>query len=82
MFAAFRNKVHVHEKSERIEWNGGFPSVLKLWEDVAPTLVLHTKEATKQYGHKPDAIGKSRSHWLNMHQTVELHMLRKKALQG
>ncbi|PKP78507.1 MAG: hypothetical protein CVT81_04065 [Alphaproteobacteria bacterium HGW-Alphaproteobacteria-3] len=76
IFAAFRNKVEIDPKIGTARWSGGFLSVLDLWDSVAPELARQTKQATKDYGHKPDAIGKNRGHWTNMHQTVELHILR------
>lgn len=76
IFAAFRNKVTIDPKTGLAAWDGGFQSVLDLWKSVAPELARQTKQATKDYGHKPDVIGKNRGHWTNMHQTVELHILR------
>lgn len=76
IFAAFRNKVEIDPKTGDARWHGGFDSVLKLWADVGPEIAAQTKQAIRDYGHKPDVIGKNRGHWTNMHQTVELHMLR------
>jgi hypothetical protein len=76
IFAAFRNKVEVNPDTGTAQWHSGFDSVLKLWTQVAPEIAAQPKQATKNYGHKPDVIGKNRGHWTNMHQTVELHMLR------
>lgn len=76
IFAAFRNKVEIDPKTNNARWVGSFGSVLELWTEVASEIAAQTKQATKDYGHKPDVIGKNRGHWTNMHQTVELHMLR------
>lgn len=76
IFAAFRNKVEIDPDSGDARWHEGFESVLKLWVDVGPEVAAQTKQAIKDYGHKPDMIGKNRGHWTNMHQTIELHMLR------
>lgn len=76
IFAAFRNMVEIDQISGMARWKGSFSDVLKLWEQVAPEIAQQTKHATKDYGHKPDMIGKNRGHWTNMHQTLELHMLR------
>jgi hypothetical protein len=75
IFAAFRNKVGVSENGEAY-WIGGFPEVMNLWKQAAPELVRQTKQAIDDIGHKPDQIGKNRGHWNNMHQTVELMILR------
>lgn len=76
IFAAFRNKVTIDPDTGFATWEGGFDSVVELWRAVAPELVKQTKQATKDFGHKPDVLGKNRGHWTNMHQTVELHILR------
>lgn len=76
IFAAFRNKVWINPETEVAEWEGGFESVLKLWEDTAVELARQTQAAIKDYGRKPDVLGKSRGHWNNVHKSVEVHMLR------
>ena len=75
IFAAFRNKVGLSADGEA-HWVGGFPEVLELWKQAAPELARQTKQAIDDIGHKPDQIGKNRGHWNNMHQTVELMILR------
>lgn len=76
IFGAFRNKIEINPDTGDARWEGGFSTVLALWNNVAPEIIRETKEATKTYGHKPDMIGKNRGHWANMHKTVELHILR------
>jgi len=76
IFAAFRNKVWVNPETRLAEWDGGFSSVLDLWVSTAPELAQQTKAAIKDYGRKPDVLGKSRGHWNNVHKTVEVHLLR------
>ncbi len=76
IFAAFRNMVVVNPKTKLVEWNGGFQKVLNLWKSAAPQLCRATKDAIKEDGSKPDQLGKSRRHWSNMHQTVELFIWR------
>ena len=76
IFAAFRNKVVISSKTANAEWDGGFRNVLKLWESTAAELAQQTKAAIKDYGRKPDILGKSRGHWNNVHKTVEVHLLR------
>lgn len=82
IFAAFRNKVMIDDQTGNAQWAGGFASVLSLWKDVGPEIAQQTKEAIKNYGHKPDVLGKNRGHWTNMHQTIELHMLRAELKKG
>ncbi|WP_339744825.1 AIPR family protein [uncultured Maricaulis sp.] len=76
IFAAFRNKVWINSETGLAEWDGGFDSVLELWDTTAVELVRQTKAAIKDYGRKPDVLGKSRGHWNNVHKTVEVHLLR------
>lgn len=76
IFAAFRNKVWINPETNLAEWDGGFESVLSLWRDTSVELARQTQTATKDYGHKPDVLGKSRGHWNNIHKTVEVHLLR------
>jgi hypothetical protein len=76
LFAAFRNKVTVDPATGMAKWDGGFGSVLKLWEDTQVELATQTKAAIKDYGRKPDILGKSRGHWNNLHKTVENRLLR------
>lgn len=76
IFAAFRNKVVVDPESGDATWNGGFSSVLSLWEYAAPEICRATKLATQDISNRPDVIGKNRGHWSNMHKTVELFILR------
>jgi len=58
------------------KWEGGFGSVLKLWEDSQVELATQIKAAIKDYGHKPDILGKARGHWNNLHKSVENRLLR------
>lgn len=78
IFAAFRNKVIVDPHTKMAAWDGGFNSVLALWDNAAPELCRATKDAIKDVGRKPDMLGKNRGHWSNMHKTVELFLLRSK----
>jgi len=76
LFAAFRNKVRINKASGLAEWEGGFDSVLDLWSTCKVELVTQTQAAIKDYGRKPDILGKSRGHWNNVHKTVEVYVLR------
>lgn len=77
IFAAFRNALKIDDDGF-VRWSRGFSGTLNLWKNVGPELAKQTKQATKDYGHKPDVLGKNRGHWTNMHQTVELHILRQR----
>lgn len=75
IFAAFRNMV-VEDENGNARWRGSLSEVVKLWRQVAPELLRQTRQALDDIGHKPDQIGKNRGHWNNMHQTIELMILR------
>jgi len=79
IFATFRNKVSINPDTGDAEWDGGFTSVLELWSKAKVELVKQTKAAIKDYGHKPDLLGKSRGNWNNLHKTLEVYVLREKA---
>jgi len=76
LFAAFRNKVRINKQTRLAEWEGGFQSVLDLWKTCQIELVTQTQAAIKDYGRKPDILGKSRGHWNNVHKTVEVYVMR------
>lgn len=76
LFAAFRNKVRINKTTGLAEWEGGFQSVVDLWKTCQIELVTQTQAAIKDYGRKPDILGKSRGHWNNVHKTVEVYVLR------
>jgi len=74
IFAAFRNAVDL--KNGSAQWVGGFDGVIALWDDAGSELVNETFNATRDVGHLPDQLGKSRGHWANLHKTLELRLLR------
>lgn len=76
LFAAFRNKVRLNKQTGMAEWEGGFDSVLALWKTCRAELVQQTQAAIKDFGRKPDVLGKSRGHWNNVHKTAEVYVLR------
>lgn len=89
MLAAFRWMVEEDPKTHVYRWKGGFSTVLKRWDEAAPELMKLTFEANNEYGRTPNALGKSRSHWNNLHtklaksdQEAELHALRAQVAAG
>ena len=53
-----------------IQWKGSFKEVKALWKKLGPELMKTTQETSGELGRKPNAIGKSRSHWATMHGIV------------
>jgi hypothetical protein len=89
MLAAFRWMVEEDSAKHVYRWRGGFGAVMKRWDDAAPELMKLTFEANNEYGRTPNALGKSRSHWNNLHtklakldQEAELNQLRAKVAAG
>ena len=69
ILAAFRWMVEA-EKDGLCRWRGGVHNVLARWKETAPDLVRKTFERSKELGYNSNAIGKSRTHWDTLHQTV------------
>lgn len=75
MLAAFRWMVDVNARTGKYRWNGGFKRVLKRWEGSAEELMRMTAQASTELGRNPNAIGKSRNHWANLHARVAMRDL-------
>jgi hypothetical protein len=89
MLAAFRWMVEVDPKTKAYRWRGGFKAVVERWRQAAPELMGLTFDQNKDAGRTPNALGKSRAHWNNLHtklraidQDAQLKELRKKALSA
>lgn len=76
MLAAFRNMVTVDKATGNAVWQGGFKSVLRLWDEAGPELCEETYNATREIGRLPDQLGKNRKHWDNLHMKIQLRLLR------
>ena len=76
ILAAFRNCVEYDAKTHTARWIGGYDAVKAMWDDAALDLIKETFEATKTIGRTPDAIGKARGHWANLHRVLEVRVLR------
>lgn len=68
ILAAFRWMVEDGGKTYR--WKGGFNQVKQLWANSAGELMRLTKQTSDAVGRKPNALGKSRPHWSNLHARV------------
>lgn len=78
ILAAFRWMVE-EDADGNFAWRGGFDNVLARWKDTAPDLTRKTQERSKELGNNSNAIGKSRTHWDTLHQTVAFRDLMSKA---
>ncbi len=80
MLAAFRWMVEENSRTGKFRWRrGGFAKVIQRWEGSAAELMRMTATASNELGRNPNAIGKSRNHWANLHARVAMRHLMEKA---
>lgn len=70
ILGAFRWMVEEDPDTGLYRWRGGFDAVLSLWKKLGGDLIKLTQETSQEQGRNPDAIGKSRPHWSNLHSFV------------
>lgn len=71
MLAAFRNYVELDSKTGQARWRHGIGNVLRAWSQLAPELIQETYVTTQEGSRNPDALGKNRKHWGEMHLRVK-----------
>ncbi|HEY3823134.1 MAG TPA: hypothetical protein VGL82_01185, partial [Bryobacteraceae bacterium] len=81
ILAAFRTYVEKHPKTGEARWRGGFDRVLKVWEEIGPTLVDETFQLTKEGIRNPDQIGKNRKHWANLYMRLQVRLLQERLME-
>jgi hypothetical protein len=70
LLGAFRWMVELDAKSGTYFWRGGFKAVEQRWQATAQQLIRTTLEKARETNNSPNAMGKSRTHWGTLHQTV------------
>jgi hypothetical protein len=75
MLGAFRWMVEDDPETGKVRWRGGFAEVMRRWEGSATELVKATAQANTELGRNPNAIGKSKNHWANLHARVAMRDL-------
>lgn len=70
LLAAFRWYVQQDRIKGTLKWRDGFAAILKAWDDVGGELLKATHLESNERGRNPNAIGKSRNHWANLHTRV------------
>lgn len=70
ILGAFRWFVEENPHTGEYQWRGGFSNVLKTWRESAVELIRLTIQTSNEQGRNADSIGKSRSHWSNLHNHV------------
>ena len=79
ILAAFRVFLRKKSYDGEYEWIGSFDQVKGAWTRVAYELMKITHETSDEVGRSNNAIGKSRTHWNLVYQTVENYKLRQAA---
>lgn len=79
MLAAFRWMVEENPDTGHFRWKDGFGEVLIRWDVMAEELMRMTAQVNDELGRNPNAIGKSRSHWANLHTRLAMRELMQQA---
>ncbi len=75
MLAAFRWYVVINQTTGEMQWRDGFGAVLSSWREIAAELLRATHHTSNELARNPNAIGKSRNHWANLHTRLAKHDL-------
>lgn len=78
MLAAFRNFVEYDEKTNVMRWVGGFDAVVDAWNTIGGQMMVAANETSQSVNYNPNAVGKNRPLWRQLHQLAEVHSLRQK----
>ncbi len=82
MLAAFRNFVTVDEASGNMSWGpGGFDAVLQAWTALGGDMMVTAKDVSQAVNYNPNAVGKNRPFWRQLHQMAASYRLEKEAEQ-
>jgi hypothetical protein len=82
ILGAFRWFVVLDPKTLQVTWRDGFDSVKEAWGRDGPDLLKATKQMSDELGRNPNAIGKSRPHWANLHTIMAKKDLMARAERG
>lgn len=82
MLAAFRNFVVLDEASGQLRWGaGGFDAVLDAWTALGGDMMVTAKDVSQAVNYNPNAVGKNRPFWRQLHQMAASYRLEKEAEQ-
>jgi hypothetical protein len=81
MLAAFRNFVRYDEQDHRMEWLGGFETVLGAWHQVGGDMMIAASDVSQAVNYNPNAVGKNRPLWRQLHQMVAGYRLEQEAFE-
>jgi hypothetical protein len=80
MLAAFRNFVSVDDEGY-MYWAGGFDAALDAWAAVGGEMMITAKDVSQAVNYNPNAVGKNRPFWRQLHQMAAGYRLEKEAEQ-
>jgi hypothetical protein len=75
MLAAFRVFVEVNPDTGDMEWAGGFDAVLRAWQAIGGEMMMTAKDVSQAVNYNPQAVGKNRPFWRQLHQTAASYRL-------
>lgn len=75
ILASFRWYVQYASDKQTMEWKIPFSQVKAAWKSVAMQQLRATAEVCDELGNNPNALGKSKSNWGNLHNIVISHDL-------
>lgn len=75
MLAAFRWYVEFDPVTLKMCWRDSFKDVVQAWRGLGAELMRATNHTSNELGRNPNAIGKSRNHWSNLHARIAKHDL-------
>ncbi len=70
ILAAFRTQVEYNTRTDEYYWVDGFDSVKSLWSSTCSDLIKLTRKLSEELGRDVSYIGRSTSHWSNLHSLV------------
>lgn len=75
ILAAFRWYVVEDPATKVFVWRGGFDKVVAAWKATSKNLLKVTYDQFNQLGGNAQTLGKSRTHWADLHRVVSMHDL-------
>lgn len=81
MLASFRTFVEVDERTGNARWAGGFDTVLGAWQALGGDMMLTAKDVSQASNYNPNAVGKNRPLWRQLHQMAASYRLQQEADQ-
>jgi AIPR protein len=75
MLAALRNFVQYDAKRNRMSWIGGFKAVREAWTENGGEMMMAANDVSQAVNYNPNAVGKNRPLWRQLHQMVASYQL-------